>query len=342
MKNDQIQTLNYCAHAIEDLRETAAGLQLMMPNSARVLYRLIVLLQNSVKFILPNCCNLVEPDDIRQAHMDLLRLPYPCVAFEAPWDNGEKGPEYVGEFEQTLATKRIALCWDARQFEPMPGLNRFLDIFEKGGVFVLPIFWTPKFKKWTVALGGAFIPYENEVKAAGPSDAKPAMKIVHAAKMAAGHVHAKSKQFRGEPFSIFPEIYEEAIATYGSRDKANAQIIIDSHDETMILIQACSVINCANVMTDDIEASTALNRKRKASGKQPFFSYKVLELTEERKVSNRGRSGGQHISPRMHLRRGHLRQLDRKVVWVRPAMINAESTRGVVHKEYGIVPAQSK
>ena len=49
-----------------------------------------------------------------------------------------------------------------------------------------------------------------------------------------------------------------------------------------------------------------------------------------------------HTSPRMHLRRGHLRQLERKVVWVRPAMINAESTRGVVHKYYGVVPPQFK
>lgn len=39
-----------------------------------MLQRLIVMLQNSVKFILPNCCNLVEPDEVRQAHIDLMRL----------------------------------------------------------------------------------------------------------------------------------------------------------------------------------------------------------------------------------------------------------------------------
>lgn len=44
----------------------------------------------------------------------------------------------------------------------------------------------------------------------------------------------------------------------------------------------------------------------------------------------------------MHLRRGHLRQLERKVVWVRPAMVNAESTRGVVHKDYGVVAPTSE
>jgi hypothetical protein len=67
MKTDQVQTLNYCAHAIEDLREVATMLQRTMPKSSRVLIRLIAMLQNSVKFILPNCCNLVEPDEIRHA-----------------------------------------------------------------------------------------------------------------------------------------------------------------------------------------------------------------------------------------------------------------------------------
>ena len=84
------------------------------------------------------------------------------------------------------------------------------------------------------------------------------------------------------------------------------------------------------------------HKKRQASGKQPFFTYKVLELTEERKASDHREFGGHHTSPHMHLRRGHLRQLERKVVWVRPAMINAESTRGVVHKDYGVVPPQFK
>lgn len=342
MKSDQVQTLNYCAHAIEDLRETAGILRNAMPQSARVLYRLIVMLQNSVKFILPNCCNLIEPDEVRQAHIDLVRLPFPCVAFEAPWEKDEDGPEYMGEFKQSPMTKRIALCWDARQFEPMPGLNSLLDAFEEGGVFVLPIYWGPEHKKWTVALGGAFIPYAAELDKLDLSGAMPATKIANAAKIAAGHAHEKSMQFRSEPFPILPEFYQRAIAAYGSSDKANAQIIIDSHDEAMVLIQACSVINCANVTTADIEAPRAINKKRQASGKQPFFSYKVLELTAERKANSKGGDGGHHASPRMHLRRGHLRQLERKVVWVRPAMINAESPRGVVYKDYRVVSSQSQ
>jgi hypothetical protein len=271
-----------------------------------------------------------------------MRLPYPCVAFEAPWEKGEDGPQYMGDFLQSTMTKRIALCWDSRHFEPLQGINHFFDIFEDGGVFVLPLYWGPEHKKWTVALGGSFVPYGVELNKADLSGGMPATRIANAAKIAAGHAHAKSMQIRSEPFPIMPEFYEWAVATYGSREKANAQIILDSHDEVMMLIQACSVINCANVTTSDVEAPVALNKKRLASGKQPFFSYKVLELAEERKATSRGGSGSHHASPRMHLRRGHLRQLERKVIWVRPAMINAESTRGVVHKDYSVAPPISK
>jgi hypothetical protein len=85
------------------------------------------------------------------------------LVFEAPWDKDGAGPAYMGEFRQSSATRRIALCWDDRQFEPMPGLNSLFDAFEDGGVFVLPIYWRPEYKKWTAALGGMFFwPIRND------------------------------------------------------------------------------------------------------------------------------------------------------------------------------------
>ncbi|MFM8749081.1 hypothetical protein, partial [Rhabdaerophilum sp.] len=161
MKNDQVQALNYCAHAIEDLRELEARLRGAAPESARVFRRLIDMLQHSIKFILPNCCDLIDPNELRQAHLDLTRLPFPCVAFEAPWEKEDR-IEQLGEFQQTPMTKRIALCWEASpKYELLPGLNSILEAFPAGGVFVLPIYWGPENRVWTVALGGSFVPYEN-------------------------------------------------------------------------------------------------------------------------------------------------------------------------------------
>jgi len=81
-----------------------------------------------------------------------------------------------------------------------------------------------------------------------------------------------------------------------------------------------------------------LNKKRQAKGKQPFFSYKVLQLLEERREVGKTGAGGSSVSPRMHLRRGHLRRLESKVVWVRPAMVNAGVNTGAVLKDYAVQP----
>ena len=339
MKNDQVQALNYCAHAIEDLRELEAILRGAAPESARVFRRLIDMLQHSVKFILPNCCDLIDPNELRQAHLDLTRLPFPCVAFEAPWEK-EDGIEQLGEFQQTPATKRIALCWEASpEYELLPGLNSILEAFPEGGVFVLPIYWGPEHRRWTVALGGSFVPYENTMQDVKLEESLPASRIAHAATIEAGLTKSKAKHFRAEPFNLLPEFYEKTLAAYGgNREKAYAQIILDSRDEVQAVVQACSVINCANVTTAEISASAALNKKRQEKGKQPFFSYKVLQLSDERREAGKGGASGNHASPRMHLRRGHLRRLESKVVWVRPAMVNAGSNTGVVLKDYAVQP----
>lgn len=289
MKNDQVQALNYCAHAIEDLRELEAILRGTAPESARVFRRLIDMLQHSVKFILPNCCNLIDPDELRQAHLDLTRLPFPCVAFEAPWEK-EDGIEQLGEFQQTPATKRIALCWEAGpEYELLPSLNSILNAFPEGGVFIVPIYWGPEHRRWTVALGGTFLPYENSVQDLKLEESLPASRIAHAAAIEAGLAKPKAKQFRAEPFYLLPEFYEKTLIAYGgNREKAYAQIMLDSRDETMMLVQACSVINCANVTTAEVGPPAALNKKRQEKGKQPFFSYKVLQLSDERREAGKG------------------------------------------------------
>lgn len=335
MDSDRIQTLNYCTHAIEDLLGVESALREGAPASAHALRGVIGLLRRSVKFILPNCCNLLDPEQMRQSHLDLMHLPFPCVAFEAPWEGDHEGPEYLGEFRQSKASKRIALCWEAtRDHELVPGLNEILDVFPDGGVFVLPIYWGPAFGQWTMAFGGTFIPFGGTVTRMVLDTTLPATHIAHTAMLESGQSKADALSFRAEPFVLMPEFFDHAVATYGSHEKALAQIIMDSHDETMVLIQACSVLNCANVTTAEMVAPLALNKKRHAKGKEPFFAYKVLQLSPERNAVGKRGTTGEHASPKMHLRRGHLRRLDTKTIWVRPAMVNPGSARGVIQKDY--------
>lgn len=115
---DTITPLNYTKEAIKDLSVMEKGLRSNAPLTSYIMRQVIDMLDSSVKFILPNCCDIIEPEEYRQTHFDLARLPYPVVTFEIPWfkDNVET---QIGDFNISPSSRRIALCWEARQsFNP--------------------------------------------------------------------------------------------------------------------------------------------------------------------------------------------------------------------------------
>lgn len=97
-----------------------------------------------------------------------------------------------------------------------------------------------------------------------------------------------------------------------------------------------NVMRCVNVVAVDHPAPERLNKKRRAGGKQPLLSFKTLRI----KVPNRSvvgpDLGGSHSSPRLHLRRGHIRQLSgQRQVWVQSCVVG--SAHGLVVKDYALV-----
>ena len=333
---DFVQPLNYSAHAIEQMRLDLAGLKQTAPQSAAVFLHLVALLQDCTKFLLPNTCDLLDPTHFGQAHLDLLKLPYPRVALEAPWQKDVEVTR-LGEFDQMLSTKRIAVCWALNPaFEPVPGINAIAQRYPEGGIFVVPISWIDVQQRWNVSVGGAFVPYANEIVHAQYADQPRATQLATDAMFSAGLASGKSAQFSAEPFVVLPELFEQSIQIRGSRDKAFANLILDCRDEVSMLLQTCSVLNCENVETSDVLPPKFLNQKRAAKGKQPFFSYKVLQLAAGAvKARSSTPQGGHHDSPRMHLRRGHLRRLEKKTVWVRPSIVGS-ATQGTVAKDYNV------
>lgn len=340
-----IQPTNYCSHAIDDIRQAVKSMRgaHIMPQTAHRVMIIVEMLQHAVKFMLPNCAQLVNELSLRESHLELLRLPYPLVAFEAPWIKDAEGEHELNGFEQSKSTRRIALCWELdEKFQPFPdiqfelfsGVKAISQAFPEGGVFVLPVFYVDELRTWQFGAGGTFIP--REFRIGENFEALPATRIADDALRAVGRRHDKGYRFRAEPFVLMPEMFEELIIrTDGDVDKALATVQLDAGDEVTMAVQACSVLNCANVETVDISPSRAANAKRAAKGKPPFFTYKVLQVSAERSLKPET-SGGTHASPRMHLRRGHLRRLEERVVWVRAAMVNAGSSAGVVAKDYTV------
>ncbi|MDZ7809229.1 MAG: hypothetical protein U5L11_02620 [Arhodomonas sp.] len=99
----------------------------------------------------------------------------------------------------------------------------------------------------------------------------------------------------------------------------------------MLIGAFLTAMHCVNVKKCSHEPSKKLQRKREKRGKKPLFSYWTLQLTNTE--SERKDFGGTHASPRVHLRRGHPRQLPSgKVTWVQPHMVGKGP--GLVHKDY--------
>lgn len=93
-------------------------------------------------------------------------------------------------------------------------------------------------------------------------------------------------------------------------------------------------VACHNYETEfaDVEPSMAGNKMRRARGKVPLFTYKVLTIGKPKRKSQR--LGGTHASPRSHLRRGCYRTSRNGVRhWVQPCMVKGD-TDGFVHKDY--------
>lgn len=338
LNDEHIQALNYSAHAIEDLTALASQHgKLGYFGNAENLMSVAELLRRSVKFIMPNCGDLIHGENLKPVHLDLMRLPFPCVAFEAPWDNGMPGPRQIGRYEQVDAPKRIALCWESKPgHEVIPQLNDFLRTQSGDGIFVLSLYWSPETRRWSTTLGGMFLPYDNQVERSfAPAGLSPASEIAYRASVESGIAGSKAPWLMGEPWPVLPELFTKTVEHFGDAGEALGQIIVDVHDEALMMLQACAMLNCANITTIEQAPSAASNKKRQGSGKQPFFTYNMLQLKEEPR-SMAFFSSSEGTSPRMHLRRGHLRRLDSKAVWVRPTTVNAASNLGIAVKDYRV------
>lgn len=98
------------------------------------------------------------------------------------------------------------------------------------------------------------------------------------------------------------------------------------------LLEFCLTVNCENVAQERLEPSKVMNQSRVSKGKTPFFTYRFLRIPAL-KVDSVA-AGATHSSPRMHLRRGHLRRLQTgKVTWVRNTIVGNPEL-GAVEKTY--------
>lgn len=99
-----------------------------------------------------------------------------------------------------------------------------------------------------------------------------------------------------------------------------------------------TLLECKNVIHRTTPAPKMLNRKRHKKKRTPFFEYKTLVIDPDKPRVVSPSLGGNRLrrSPKLHLRRGHIRRLrSGDKTWVSPAMIGSKK-RGIVLKDYEI------
>jgi len=101
----------------------------------------------------------------------------------------------------------------------------------------------------------------------------------------------------------------------------------------LIYFKAFEAMQCVNV--ERIEQKPLPMQARKAKARNvPIFSTWTLALKLTRKESQR--LGGTHASPRVHLRRGHVREFaPGRTTWVQSCVVRGKG-RGMIAKDYAI------
>jgi len=102
------------------------------------------------------------------------------------------------------------------------------------------------------------------------------------------------------------------------------------------LSRILSVLGCNNIYIEKKDVPVKLQKKRIKQNKEPFYSFHVLKIknTENKNIKNN--KGGHHASPRVHFRRGHIRNLpDGGTTWVTSCIVG-NSGNGFVGKDYAV------
>lgn len=95
-----------------------------------------------------------------------------------------------------------------------------------------------------------------------------------------------------------------------------------------------AALESKSARASDCPEPKKLNSARAKKGKPPVFEYKIVDLVLPSQYHPSSQDGGTHASPRMHWRRGHIRNLmDGKRIPVSPCIVGA-SENGILLKEY--------
>jgi hypothetical protein len=187
----------------------------------------------------------------------------------------------------------------------------------KGGVYCIPTTTQHINKSWKIPTFGYLLPYDGYGTWTDQDGGGWVQNV-------------------GVDSPFLPDAMKDLATAHGKGNNVSDFMEEMFQDEITYYVRAylhfCAALGMHEVSYTDIEPDAKLNKMRRARGKMPLFTYKVLTIGKKKPKSRR--LGGTHASPRSHLRRGYFRTSRNGVRhWVQPCMVKG-GTDGFVHKDY--------
>ena len=112
-------------------------------------------------------------------------------------------------------------------------------------------------------------------------------------------------------------------------------LMIDALDEVNAARAFAVTMNCSNIKEELIVAPKGINKKRSQKGKALLQDFHILtiDIFKSSKSSPNKNDQPERASPRQHLRRGHIRRLVDKAIWVNASVVGSGD---IVEKTYRV------
>jgi hypothetical protein len=341
----------YTTHAIEQMRTVLLPtFRRIAPKDSKYIDDLLGVLESGVKFRLPDAGELLGIDrktrHFSSDDFDILHMPYPVSVLEYAFA-ADKHTIPANDIRH-ISGRRITLVLDVPPDQGQGGvfadaLGKIPEFAEKGGL-VIAGYWSNNDEDTNVASRGRLCEWEfSTAVAIIPRDQTAA-----AANSPPRGVFQAS---RGDLTLYFaamtPYLTTAHVAEFGEQLVLRT-MMRDLDDDVHVAWDFMLALSCNNVGINPAggESREKLNKKRVANKKVPFFEYKVLHIQGAKLDASASAVGGRGLTetgrnaPRMHLRRGHMRNLGPgRRTWVNMAIVGA-AVDGRISKDYVVTPSQ--
>lgn len=300
---EKVFAKNLAGKAEQSLLKSIPNVEKRSAKDAKGIELVLKIMNKGVHFAMPADGKLFD-DNLKGIRGEKLRLPYKNIIVEYEREQGDLAAPnasvvYAQEYINKKGKDEITVVSARRILNNKWELNPI-------GLFIVAESWDP------------LMPINKKIKG---FNGKP--------------VDNKEKALACSPFSFMPDLYEyiKGLGESNLLDSFIADMVFDA-DSVLELVEALS---CSNVSTTTLQNRPRKKTKGKRKNKPPYQMYetKVLTINTPR-VINSGppqRTGKKHASPRQHLRRGHIRRLKDRKIWVNSCVVG---TKGFINKSYKV------